>query len=158
VRATTERERFLCELFDRGLVLRDADRQDESLCVLLELIGHVDPATDSAFGRKLLAHTHMQVAQLYKQRGNNELRLHHFQAAATISPQLDLASLGLFHSLWNLGRMTEALREACRFLAIKHDDDYRFILSPDFAAEVIADEDRLLMEQARMLLREARLN
>jgi len=36
-----------------------------------------------------------------------------------------LGSLGLFHTLWSLGRFQEAYEEAKRFLAIRDSEEYR---------------------------------
>jgi tetratricopeptide (TPR) repeat protein len=52
-----------------------------------------------------------------------------FRKAVRLSPRSQRASLGLFHSLWDLEREREALRELNRFQSIAHCNDYDEILA-----------------------------
>ena len=45
-----------------------------------------------------------------------------------LKPDTELASRGLFHSLWKLGRHNEALEEMKRFLLIADSEEYRQLL------------------------------
>src|SRR5205814_1731176 len=51
-----------------------------------------------------------------------------FSRAVKLSPKFEGASLGLFNSLWRLGRREEALKELERFQAIADSEDYREII------------------------------
>lgn len=51
-----------------------------------------------------------------------------FKRAIELAPTLEAVSLGLFHSLWKLGRREEALDEIKRFQAISDSEDYREII------------------------------
>lgn len=55
----------------------------------------------------------------------------HFREAVTIAPTMELASLGLFNALDNLGRPVEAMREVVRFLSLRESVGYRELLSGD---------------------------
>ena len=47
-----------------------------------------------------------------------------YQKAVSNSPTSELASLGLFHSLWDLGDTDEAFEEMKRFLSLAESDEY----------------------------------
>ena len=51
-----------------------------------------------------------------------------FKRCVELSPILEAVSLGLFHSLWKLGRHVEALEEVKRFQSISDSEDYREIV------------------------------
>ena len=51
-----------------------------------------------------------------------------FGGAVKLSPSLEAVSLGLFHSLWKLGKRVEALQEAKRFQSISDSEDYQEII------------------------------
>jgi len=48
-----------------------------------------------------------------------------YERALALSPKSELSSLGLFHSLWNLGRKDEAFAEMNRYLSISDSKEYR---------------------------------
>jgi predicted Zn-dependent protease len=51
-----------------------------------------------------------------------------FDTITKLQPRSELASRGLFHSLWKLGRHDEAFEEMKRFLSISESEDYRQLL------------------------------
>ena len=51
-----------------------------------------------------------------------------FRKAVELAPTLQIASLGLFHCLWDLNRRDEALAEMKRFMALADSEDYKAIL------------------------------
>jgi tetratricopeptide (TPR) repeat protein len=51
-----------------------------------------------------------------------------YERAASLSPKSELSSLGLFHSLWNLGKQEEAFAEIRRFLSISDSKEYRQLI------------------------------
>jgi tetratricopeptide (TPR) repeat protein len=67
-----------------------------------------------------------------------------FRKAVRLCPRSPRASLGLFHSLWDLEREREALRELNRFQSIAHCDDYDEIL-----AEIREKAPKLLTKPPR---------
>jgi hypothetical protein len=75
---------------------------------LLLLLGKLQAAD-----RKLLAHSHMQLGNIAQKLGNNDARVHHFAEATKVAPRLELASLGLYHSLWARETGTQLLTRWC---------------------------------------------
>lgn len=57
-----------------------------------------------------------------------------FRKATRISPKSELASLGLFHSLWSQGSLPEAFEEMKRFLSSADSKEYETLLR-DMAVE-----------------------
>lgn len=51
-----------------------------------------------------------------------------FRQASILSPGSELASLGLFHSLWSTGAELEAFEEMRRFLMVAESDEYATLL------------------------------
>jgi predicted Zn-dependent protease len=51
-----------------------------------------------------------------------------FRDATRLRPRSELASLGVFHSLWDARRTIEALAEMRRFLTVSDCADYREII------------------------------
>jgi tetratricopeptide (TPR) repeat protein len=51
-----------------------------------------------------------------------------FGRATSLSPTSELASLGLFHSLWDAGRIEAALNEMQRFLSLSRSAEYARLL------------------------------
>lgn len=74
--------------------------------------------------------------------GNIALRLSCFQDAAEVSPKNELASLGLFHALFESERRQPAYAEMVRFRAPRDSELYRELLSDgfddvEFRAEIV---------------------
>jgi tetratricopeptide (TPR) repeat protein len=51
-----------------------------------------------------------------------------YQRTTQLKPKSELASFGLFHSLWNLGKQDEAFSEMRRFLSISDSEEYRQLI------------------------------
>lgn len=51
-----------------------------------------------------------------------------YQRTVMLAPKSELASLGLFHSLWSHGRREEAFAEMRRFLCVADSAEYRQLL------------------------------
>jgi predicted Zn-dependent protease len=51
-----------------------------------------------------------------------------FARACALSPTSELASLGLFHTLWEAGQTGPAIDEMTRFLSISHSSEYAKLL------------------------------
>jgi tetratricopeptide (TPR) repeat protein len=54
----------------------------------------------------------------------------YFVETLRLSPKSELASLGLFHTLWNMGKPRDAFEEAKRFLALRDSEEY-FLLAEE---------------------------
>ncbi len=62
----------------------------------------------------------------------------YFQKATELDPSLEVASLGLYHTLWSSGLREEALEEMKRFIQISRSDEYDSLLQ---AFRECKDED-----------------
>jgi predicted Zn-dependent protease len=51
-----------------------------------------------------------------------------FRKAVVLDPVLELASLGLYHTLWSSGQKEEALEEMKRFIQVSHSEEYDRLL------------------------------
>ena len=56
-------------------------------------------------------------------------RIETFRKATELEPQLELASLGLFHALWEADRTDEAFDEMRRFLSQYESEEYTRLLA-----------------------------
>ena len=68
------------------------------------------------------------LGKLYFESGDFRRAAKWFRLATEVSPRSELASLGLFHSLWELNRRRAALAEMSRFLSVAECADYTAIL------------------------------
>jgi predicted Zn-dependent protease len=65
---------------------------------------------------------------LYTETGDDEKAVQAFRKAVALSPRSELASLGLFHSLWRTGRTDAAFDEMGRFVKSNDSPHYRQLL------------------------------
>ena len=61
---------------------------------------------------------------IYFDAGRIDEAVECFRRASTLSPRSELASLGLFHSLWAAGERNKALAEMRRFVSIAPSAEY----------------------------------
>jgi len=94
----------------------------------------------------------LQLAHVCKLQGHHREAEEYFRAATETSPGLELASLGLFHTLRRLGRNTEALQEALRFLSTRESLGYRELFDGNAYGEDVAGDERTIASQIRMTL------
>jgi predicted Zn-dependent protease len=106
------------EKFDQAMNLRNAGNFSEAL-ESFKLLAKESPKFNGTF--MMMGHI------CWKLNQNNEAA-EYFGKAVEMSPKLEIASLGLFHSLWNQGKTDEALLEMRRFLTIASSDEYTEIL------------------------------
>ena len=105
--------------FDEAFRLRDADRRSEALEILLALEG-ANPKRAALLG---------MIATLYRELGDIEQSVKYFQRTVDISPRSELASLGVFHGLFALGRKNEAFAEMRRFMDRSDSPEYRRLMN-----------------------------
>ncbi len=74
------------------------------------------------------------LAGVYFQTDDLENAAEYFRRTTELSPTSELASVGLFHSLWGLGMKQVALDEMRRFLSISESSEYDLLLH-DLAAD-----------------------
>ncbi|MCX5742501.1 MAG: hypothetical protein NT062_08400 [Proteobacteria bacterium] len=143
----TKNEQLHSPLFDRAMELRDSGHLEESSELLEQLLHELGPEDKS-----LVAHAQSQMGYIRKMQGRLVDSERHFREAMMIAPKMELASLGLFHALSNLGRHVEAMGEVVRFLSLRESLAYRELLSGGAFSADVADEERRLADVARSLL------
>jgi tetratricopeptide (TPR) repeat protein len=114
----------LSEGFEAAVKLSDDGRHQEAAELLESLLeNRVDR-------RSKLAAVHAKLGNIYLSRMSlSELAEPHFRKACELSPSSELASLGLFHSLMQQGKIPDALTEMRRFLAQRPSEEYKRLLA-----------------------------
>lgn len=108
------------KLIDYAIKLKNMERYGEAMSILKEL----EPQhINSGILMGLIGTIHF----LSEDFSKSQL---YFQKTAKINPKSETASLGLFHSLWNLGFWKAALEEAFRYLSQEEISlfDYKVLL------------------------------
>jgi len=119
------------EGFRAALEERDAGNYEKSLDILLQLAKE-RPKSASVYGI---------LGDVYSLRRDLASAITAFEQATQLSPQSELASLGLFHTLWEAKLPREALKEMNRFRALAQSEEYDTI-----AADLLPQEKRLAGE------------
>ncbi len=115
---TTRKERK--EFFDRALALRNSGNAEEA-CKILAFLIRESPLSSAFYAIK--GSIHRDLRQL-------EEATWCFSRAVELKPELELVSLGLFHSLWEQDEQIAAMEEIKRFiLAGGISRDYREIIA-----------------------------
>jgi predicted Zn-dependent protease len=65
---------------------------------------------------------------IYHRMENYERAAVYFRQTVSLSPNSELASLGLFNSLWQVNRHDEAVAEMERFLSVSESDEYDLLI------------------------------
>ena len=144
----TENEERLAAEFDNALKLRDAGNYSAARDALKVLIEQLVPSDKS-----LLAHAHMQLGNICDQLGDHVQREAHFRSAVEIAPMLQLASLGLFHALYEQGRIDDALQEMLRLLHLRYSNLYADLLCEGYGSRFNVEQQYLVAEARRLLKR-----
>lgn len=147
-----DNEKGVSKQFDYALRLRDAGDLAGARRALESLIEQLTPADV-----RLLPHSHMQIGSICRRVGDLTKCEFHFRSAVEVAPTLELASLGLFHALFDQGRLDEALQEMLRLLRLRDSELYAELLNDGFGAE-FSNERQELVTEARRLLRRHRQN
>lgn len=111
--------------FDDALRLRDAGQVDDAVKIL-EALAQRRPDAYPVLGT---------LAGIQYSQGDMEGARKNFSRTVELSPRSELASRGLFHALYRLGRLVEAFEEMARFRSLKRSSEYDSILE-DLAIEV----------------------
>ncbi len=117
-----------------GQTMREAieyRNQDCSQKAVTLLLPHVRLIMQSAPAAGLLA-------TLYWDQHNYAKAAKWFAVAVRLAPLSEKASLGLFHSLWEIGKRDQAFDEMRRFLIIGESTEYRRLLR-DLKGELALD-------------------
>jgi tetratricopeptide (TPR) repeat protein len=103
-----------------ALELRNAGKTHESLSILSNIFEGI-PAGDII--------TLKLVGSLFREGNELHKALYCFDKAVESNPISPGASLGLFHSLWRLGRYDKAFDELERFLSISESEKHLMLLA-----------------------------
>ncbi len=104
--------------FDRAVKLHRAHKTQEALAILERLAREYRKSAAVAG----------YLAGVYFGQDEFERAAKWFKCATDLAPKSELASLGLFHSLWNVGASTEAVAEMRRFLRVADSREYGKLL------------------------------
>jgi predicted Zn-dependent protease len=118
MRSTTSNNVGLRGLFDRAVKLHHAGKTTDAVVILEELARRYRKSAPVAG----------YLAGLYYEQGRFERAARWFKRATTLAPKSELASLGLFHSLWKLRDGEKAISEMRRFLRIVDSSEYKTLL------------------------------
>lgn len=132
--------------FDRGCSLRDLRQLEEALSEFQLIV------KEGKSSRTLIANSWLQIGYISEMLGDEATREHANLQATQIAPRMELASIGLFHALFDQGRLVEALTEAMRFLSLRDSEAYRELLCGDGFRDDVSAEIRALADRARNLL------
>ncbi|HUO08727.1 MAG TPA: hypothetical protein VM008_10535 [Phycisphaerae bacterium] len=106
------------DVMNRAIALRNRGRGKEAIRVLAPEMAAL---RHSAPGSGLLA-------TLYWEESDWKKAADWFGQTVKLSPRSERASLGLFQSLWDLGKVEEAFDEMRRFLVIGESEEYKRVL------------------------------
>ncbi len=107
------------KLFEEGIALRDSDRLEEAIEKFKEILTLNPPRRAPILG---------PLGHIYWKQKSFAKALECYTEAVSLSPKSELGSLGLFHTLWDLGRYKEALAEARRFLSLRDSEEYFLLI------------------------------
>lgn len=105
-------------LFNKAIELRDSSQYKEALDLLNNLL--IDGIHKSAI--------YGMMGSIFYDLNQYENSVRCYQNVLRINPESELASLGLFHSLFNLGKYKEAFNELDRYLNINEPKHYRITI------------------------------
>jgi predicted Zn-dependent protease len=105
------------KLFDKALELKRQGQLDDALGTLqkLHLVVPDDPSICGIIG------------EIHWDQGNLVHAIRWFSTATHLAPTSELASLGLFHVLWEANKKGLAVAEMNRYLALGKSREYRTI-------------------------------
>ena len=109
---------------DRCIKLIGQGKHREAIRILHPLTGR-HPRSAAVFGT---------LGRAFFEIGDMEKAREAFQSAVDLNPKSELASLGLFHSLWGQQAASKAFAEMRRFLSITDSSEYKTLLR-DLAVE-----------------------
>ena len=99
--------------FNEALKLRDKSEYNKAIRLLKDLLKE-NPDAPEIYG---------VLGGIYFNIDKYNEAFHYMKKTTILSPKSELASLGVFHSLWELGKKKEALEEMDRILELKPDSE-----------------------------------
>ena len=124
------------ETFERAMKLRDERKFNEALRLLESLIVDVDKPS------RLVA-VNCQLGNIHSfDLGAPEKGEFYFRRAVDLKPSSELSSLGLFHSLMDQQKVSDALTEMRRFTSAHPSEEYAELREEMAAAFSLGSDDK----------------
>jgi thioredoxin-like negative regulator of GroEL len=143
----TENEKTMGFMFEEAMKLGNAGDLVAARRLLTRLLEQLSPDD-----KVLLGNAHIQLGRFAKMLGEHGEREPHLRAATSALPASELASVGLFLALYDLGRLTEAFQEMVRFLRRRYSELYdEMPETPEDCAEFVGKVEELIVEARRLL-------
>src|SRR5437899_1823269 len=112
--AKVVKQRDFAKLLGRAIRHRDKSEYDDAIRILRAL-AKVKPESASVQGL---------LGDVYWRLGRLKQAVQSFKRATELSPKSELASLGLFHTLWESGKTESAKAEMKRYIAVDNSEEY----------------------------------
>ena len=155
-----EHEKLLAYMFDDAMKLRDAGDLVAARRLLGSLVEQLTPEDN-----RMLSYAHAQLGLISKQLGDHAAQEVHYRVAVENTPWYDVASLALFHTLYDQKRRTEAFTEMVRFLRARPSKRYAEMVmgmfdetDPGVLRANFDTEQKRLLAEARSLVTRHRKN
>ena len=127
--------------FREGAEARLDGRLDDAIALFSQSLEEC-PRDDE----KLLGAIHGMLSSVERKQGKPDIAEQYSRRAIKYLPSSQLASVGLFHALWDQGKCAEALGEVVRLVSLRDSQHYRELLSCGFcdglSAELLALVDK----------------
>jgi len=117
-KADKQSDSLIKEEFAKAMALKGSGKLAASMVILEKLI----------VARSKSAKLRCALGGVYWDLKKYAPAIKQFSVAVDISPTSELASLGLFHCLWEQGKRDLAFDEMKRFMLVSDSDDYREIV------------------------------
>ena len=117
--ANVVKQRDFAKLLGRAIRHRDKSEYDDAIRILRAL-AKVKPESASVQGL---------LGDVYWRLGRLKQAVQSFKRATELVPKSELASLGLFHALWESGKMERAKAEMKRYMAVGKSREYASMVS-----------------------------
>ncbi len=106
-------------LFREAANLRDAGQPDQAIAKFEEILARDPPRRAAILG---------PMGHIYFTLRNFDKALECYMEVVSLSPNSELGSLGLFHTLWSMGRYNDAFSEGKRFLSRRASEEYMLMV------------------------------
>ena len=138
-------------LFDIALAARNAGNLEKARIYCEQIIQLLGDSDD-----RLMGVVHGELGYIHRKLDDPATATQYYQRAVQLLPASELASLGLFHSLAELGELERGLAEVVRFVRMRDSPAYRTLLSQGFRDDLLPGAQRLADEARACLKRYVR--
>ena len=137
-------------LFDKALRARHEGNFEHALQLCTRVLNKLGPSA-----RRAHAAVNSEMGYIHLTCKRFKEAESHYRYALGLFPKAELASIGLFQSLVEQGRLDEAFEEAIRLVSLRDSPEYRDILAKAYTdVEILDPRLRRLANRARAILRQ----